>query len=389
MITLFISILVIILLLLCIYFIYQSVQKYRERFHHHSIMPLQSQTSGNIRPVQQKRRDDIRAVYELSRQIVENAERVLKALQHIKSECLILFTQEANASFDSYKQTQIVLLKNRIDEVVNGDYFFKAAKAVLPYQKFKTEFNEYVNHPNQSVLDKSKLRNGYKEIAATFLKNSKESADAIIKEQNRLITLSSEARAGLTDLQSNPKRFDEVTGQNEELKKLMSSTRQDIVTGLTLTIFGAALLEAPEEEVALDIIQAVAVDGLAGGIAEQLTEMIYDWIVAEVGEQFFMEFAEAGAAAITGLGILFTAWKAVKYGRLAKRLFIDKEPLEKMKTRIKENELESLNQVDNQAKRLFEQQMQKFHCYLEELESRFIAIRDAAVEREKWAFQQL
>jgi hypothetical protein len=328
-------------------------------------------------------------------------------LQQTRSEHLPIHLQKTNVAIDSHIQEQCKLLEKRAEEVVDGEFFWKAARAAVPRAKaWKGEFDEYVKHPDRRLIDPVAVQNGLDSITDTAQDEVKALFSRELQDMSGPIQLTDEARAGLDRLRSNPDRSDDLVGQRKELKELFRTItlrRETAIVGAILTSSGVAMIKKPEmaEGIAEELIKSLArryVPGydLVGGdeLLDHYSQQAREWIVEQIGEEAFTELVEAagvaGGLALTGVGVPlaapFAVWKTYRYGSLAKRLFIDKEPLQQIREEARDNGHQSLEYIGGVAKQRFEKRVSS---WMEEMEAQLTAINRAATERGAWTLQRL
>jgi hypothetical protein len=336
---------------------------------------------------QAREKEEIEAVYEIARQVSASAQRAMHELQRIREEDWPRSRAELNAAIDGYLNEHRSLLAGRVEEVVDGKFFWRAAKAALPRQVWKDEFKEYSSQPERQLLDQTVVRNDLTGMVRSGEERFVNLLASEVYEKHGGVQLSENSQNAFERVKANPERFRELVGSNEEFTTLLrSQALPDLMKGAALISAGLLLKDSLDGEWTIEMFGQIMGEILGNEALAQLADEIKDWIIAEVGEQIFLEVAEAIAAALTAVGVVFFIYKLGKYTWLAKRLFYDREPLQKMRERALTAGRQSLEMVGDEAKRRFEE---RIAALFEELETRLKALHSAADERKAWALQRL
>ncbi len=212
----------------------------------------------------------------------------------------------------------------RIDQMVDGDFFIAAVKgslADLPaigQEGWKSSFEVMASERFAAMLQMQTLEDqlhGVLHHAGTQLSTRWVPPAGSVPEAARDVS---------------PERLRGLLGLPEGLGD--SFIRESIfdAAALSATIIGALSMGTGAS--AVGGLLAVMDNGL---FQEFVAELVLDYIVEEVGEEVLEEVAESLVAFFTGIGALYTLYKFGKYGWKFKKLFIDKEPLVKLRAQLR------------------------------------------------------
>ena len=233
---------------------------------------------------------------------------------------------------DDYSGTvgQVVLdhhrrVHSRVDEIIDGDFFIAAVKGSLAdipaigQGQWRTEFEVMASARLSNLLDIVTLQhqvNGLMQHAGNQL-------------SSRWTPANNGPPADLGAV--SPERLRSLIGLPNDLGN--SFIREGIFDAAALggTILGALSL-GTSANILGGCLAVLDNSWFQGFVAD----LILDYVIEEVGEEVIEEVAEAVVALFTGIGAVYTIYKFGKYGWKFKKLFIDKEPLQKVRAQVRE-----------------------------------------------------
>ncbi|MEI6529848.1 MAG: hypothetical protein WCN88_05680 [Candidatus Falkowbacteria bacterium] len=317
-----------------------------------------------------KRKIRMLSIYNNAVIVKTETNKMLKAIRTIKEDAIPGYVIAVKSGIDDVSRMYKDKIDTRVMEVVDSEYFFTAAKAALPNKKWKREFEKYTSNPDKQIVKPNEYEDDILEI---------------VKKTNSII----QKRVTATFVQD--LHFGETFIDSKEMKKrvITNNLHQDLFTGLPITLTGIAgciAVQNMDLDTVADLTKATLHAAFGSEIMNKVTDIIVSWIVAEIGESAFQEFAEATFAAMTGFGVVFTLYKIFKYSVLAKRLFVEKEPLMNIRKSIKSNSVKSIDNISEKIKYAYENQVMS---WVIDIENQVVQLNAIASEKEKWAKKYL
>lgn len=262
-----------------------------------------------------------RALSEYMSIVGESANDGLAKIRAFKIDALPKIKADASVQIQACLQKHIDTAGIKVGTIMDNEFYKKAAWACLPNSKWKNEFQDSIKGMERAIVDQQvmgkELENITKEVENKVHTALSSILDSIQIDEKKM---SAETRATLNRLKDNPDKMIHLLGKDNELNALINlNLTRDAAVGIGLFSSGLVFHFASE---VLDIKTIAALSGgvmkdmFGSEILKQTTIAISNWIMQEVGEQVFAEVMEALAAAATGIGVLFTAWKFVKYGMI-------------------------------------------------------------------------
>ena len=209
---------------------------------------------------------------------------------------------------------------------VDGDFLLGAVKASLPNDAWKAEHGEQCRELEAAAGELVETSAG---LEVTVRAARERAVGELSMVAHRLGTLSIEGHA-FGDLP--PTRADWQTPTHGGFDPAVGAGVATTAAGLAVLVGNEIF--GPESVLKTAVSLASPVPGV---LADLVLGPIVEWVVQEVGEEVLSEVFEALGAALTGVGAVFTIYKVGKYGWLAKRLLVDKEPLTATQEHIAEH----------------------------------------------------
>jgi hypothetical protein len=190
------------------------------------------------------------------------------------------------------------------------------------------------------------------------------------------IQFSETTQSILEKLRQDQHRRGLLLGPESDLNKLLSiHLGKDFIIGAGTIFSGVVGMIDPELMVTLCV--AALKDLIGPELGQQAAAAITEYLVQEIGENAFLELVEIVGAAATGVGLFFVAYKIIRYSLLFKRLFIDQEPLEKMRATIQANAIQALRMT---AEKLYNDLSSQIEKVLGDVE---VKLKSIALESSK------
>lgn len=334
--------------------------------------------------------------------IIEQIENREKFFSHAKetinellsSEWIEPYLEEAEADASLTAKTLRSTARSQVNYEINDRFYKKAAQAVFS-KKSKRKLNEMSQEACSKIINpnsyREEVKNKNEEGRRRLLKIVKNKLEEVEAVKNDL-RLSPEATIYLERLSKQEEKWKKALGGTEEFRKFMKLSKDPyFLGGVSLSIFGLIEMYALEEygvELAIDIMTHMV---LADPLAEIATEQIMEWISAEIGENAAAELLQIPLEILTGVGLILTGWRIIRYTKLVNRLFIKKEPLEKMRASILKGIEGQIDSMESQARKISRKNLEEYHdklkIHLEELVKKFQEWIDHGNERKKWVSQ--
>jgi hypothetical protein len=331
------------------------------------------------------------AILEISEQAKLETTQALSTLSEVRTsgklERLIRRTSDA---IEATTQRHLDGVESRTELAFDNEFYGKSLKAVFPKESWRTEYQAYADRAVADVMDAQGYSRELESHTEGAIKSLARDIDAAIPHRE----LSILGEQGLETLANQPERRERFLGENSLLNESIrarSDLNRAMVLGGGTAGVGLALpilteIVGPELTVTIASSAAGLLAHSNGNIIEFVTEHIGQLVVQEVGEEAIMEVMEAVGAALTGIGIVYTLWKGVKYMSFIKRFVIDKEPLQHVRAAMIENTIEAMNHTGEELKREIDRQLRHV---ISECESRLSELQSEAAEREIWAARRL
>lgn len=335
---------------------------------------------------------EAQAVYWLSSRVRQEAAEARKELVRLQRDGgLAARERETHRQIDRVVNDHLRGVDQRVAQEVDGAFFGSALKALAPNNTWKREFQQRASQSSAQILRGNELE----QSCAQVLQNLEHGLITAVNKGQRVTAPDPGLAGNIARLRQRQQRWGRFMGSDPMLEQA-SRTRADTIRGVGVggaavlvgggILFHEGIREALVEALGTDIAAQVA-GAIAGQLAHseliaKLAEFLYEWIIEEVGEEILEEVVEAAAVALTGLGAVFTAYKAIKYGMLIKRLAIDKEPLVKMQKQVRETSALQVRSAGEAAKQSATLCVQVTY---RTLENSLKQLEAAAAERQDWS----
>jgi hypothetical protein len=347
--------------------------------------------AGGVTWVRQPSRREVLAIYLLTGELRRAAEHCLSDMAEMRTGRVPRYLAVATDSIDACIDRHLRSARTKVPQLINEDFYVKAAKAALPRKKWKVELQEEIRRIDCQMVDQTALLRELTAICTHYQTAVQaDLASVTLRLDDVEQKLPVDARDAIVKLLRNDRRLLRFLGNHSDLARLVNLNlgRDVSVSVLSLgtgaaTLVAVSRLDAAAVHALLEsALQELLGSELAGHIAHELME----WMVQEFGEGVLLEIGEAVGAALTGIGIFFTAWKAYRYYSLYQRLFVEKEPLQRMRASA---ECSLANALHGAGERVEDELKKQTATSLTDLERQIRAIHRAAVERQAWALARL
>ncbi len=337
--------------------------------------------------VRRPRRRELQAVAEITSAMHTSATETLANLDRARRDGTLerhraTTVRAVQTCLDQHEQQ----VAARVDETIDGETFKAAVKAALPNQGWKDEYEQRMRDAGSQILDANAVVVTMDAAVTEQLERFEKTVQPA--SAPALMNMSADAREGWNALRHNPNRAHRFLAGDEP--DLAESLEKGLLWGGGLAAGGVILQLGPDllgKDLLITVVSnAATLPFNTVPTASIALEHLMEWVAEEVGEEIFLEAAEAIGAALTGIGAVFAAWKVVKYGWLTKRLVIDKEPLQKMRQGVREHCLGQLEPVRTQA---LERADGVIDTAAGRIETHARAIQQESARRHQWAVARL
>jgi hypothetical protein len=334
---------------------------------------------GTAYYINTQRQNEFRAIHELSSKTITWINDCLVELARFRSNDLLQIKSNAANEIKLCVNKHIEEANKNIDSLIDDDFFTKAAKAVLPRSEWKKDFENTLKKVESELTDQRSLTNELQEIGTKFeIKLREDLLSVISKVESSDLNLSTKTKNTLAKFKDNPSKTLRLLGESSEFKEIadIDLLKKEVVISIATLgtgISGLVAVSLVDLDTLGDLIGAILKDIIGTEFAKQLGMEIVNWLTQEIGEQVVMEFLEACALVVTGIGAVFTIFKIAKYISVYNRLFIEKELLQKMRRSAKSSITESLNKVGDAVNETLENNIDK---WISELEKNLVETRN-------------
>jgi hypothetical protein len=295
--------------------------------------------------IYRKRKNEIEAIREHTSKSIVWIDNVLVETNRFRSGDLPRIKEDLLNDINSCINKYTNDANNNVDLFMDSEFYSKALQGILPFGEGRKAFeNSFKNIENQ-LIDREQLSKDLEGIGTSYEKKMRENLLAGISKIE--LNLSEKTKETLAKLKNNPSKLLEILGRNGKFKNI---PQEDVMKEIGLTIgeigIGIGVFTLVDPELVGDMIGDILIDTIGVDLVEQFTLEIKEWFVHEVGEEISTEIIEfLGSSVVPVISIFFLLFKAGKYINLYNRVFVEKEPLQKMRTSAKSSALKNLNKI--------------------------------------------
>lgn len=226
------------------------------------------------------------------------------------------------------------------------DLYLPAVKAILPKQKWHKEFEEKLSAKIDTLIPRDELSNDLKAAEANAIIGLTN-----LLNQTESMHLSPEMDEGLTYLVNNPDKLNQLLDQSDPLREIMELQHRISRDVISYALQQNPFLKQILEDTNFTLLILEQLDLITDIIINVCLTVIQDWVVHLVGEEALSEALEWIATAVIPIvGQIMLIWKLVKYGNLARKLIITKEPLQRLRRRLRDECRRIINETGELAK---------------------------------------
>lgn len=324
--------------------------------------------------IYRQRKNEHLAIREFASKSILQIDNVLMEIDRSKTDDLpqikIEMLNDINLCINNYTHEA----NNNIDRLMDSDFYSKALKGIVPFGEGRKDFEDSFRNIEKQIINRDGLSKELEEIGVKYEKILR---DGLLSRISKVeLNLSEKTKETLAKLKDNPSKTLRVLGMNGKFKNIAA---EDINKEVAFSIgefgiLGLGIITVIDPETVGELIGDTLRDIIGSDLVEQFVLEIKEWLIQEVGEEIGTEIIETlGTALVPVIPIVFLVLKARKYLNLYNRVFVEKEPLQKMRKSAKESVLKNLNKV---GKTVYDSLTTNLDKAIKELEKNLVDSRD-------------